>query len=984
MQIWSWSRTTMADLGCSLMEKKENNAEAEPDHQRQMVKYLTDDAERDLREGNLYYVVSARWFSRWESFVGREERQTEPCDSGDGEVERPGPIDNSDIIQTAISSSEGEPELAMDLLEGRDYVLLPHQVWEKLFQWYKGGPVLPRRMISQGLSTKKQFNVELYPLRLKLIDSRDNTELIIRLSKKASVHELYEKVCTLREIDPQKALIWDYFNGHKHLRLVDNDKTLEQSHLQMDQQARICAIRMLNVPAFGLIELSSHLVRVYVQDVAGVGSFSSLEIQRVLLLVLILLELQVDQSFSQLGKDSTGNELALVAFDPPRSSLSIAGGPTMSNGHSSSYSLNLQPGSSLNTTFTDINDSVGAYNSVRRGEKGGLAGLQNMGNTCFMNSALQCLVHTPPLVEYFLQDYLGEINTENPLGMKGELAIAFGELLRKLWSSGRTAFAPRAFKGKLALFAPQFSGYNQHDSQELLAFLLDGLHEDLNRVKQKPYIEMKDSNGRPDDEVAEECWRNHKARNDSVIVDVCQGQYKSTLVCPVCSKISITFDPFMYLSLPLPSTVTRSMTVTVFYGDGSGLPMPYTISVPKDGHCRDLSQALGVACCLKSEESLLLAEVYDHKIYRLLENPLDYLTSIKDEDHIVAYRLALKVAGKKILEIVHRDKSTLQGKYFGAPLVTYLEEDLPCSSDIYLAAARLLSPLKRACSSTIIHPGKENGYVFEANGESSCSCNGHCELGDQFMGNMELGTSCQELTLQLFLTDDQYSSSKPLSKDSVIKSGNHVKVILEWTEKEQKLYNSSYLKDLPEVYHKTGYTAKKTRQEAISLFSCLEAFLTEEPLGPDDMWYCPSCKEHRQATKKLDLWTLPDILVFHLKRFSYSRYLKNKLDTSVDFPIHNLDLTKYVKRKDGQSYLYELYAISNHYGGLGGGHYTAFAKLIEENRWYDFDDSRVSPISEAEIKTSAAYVLFYQRVRTEMVAGSGETSQAPAQAHTAS
>jgi hypothetical protein len=76
---------------------------------------------------------------------------------------------------------------------------------------------------------------------------------------------------------------------------------------------------------------------------------------------------------------------------------------------------------------------------------------------------------------------------------------------------------------------------------------------------------------------------------------------------------------------------------------------------------------------------------------------------------------------------------------------------------------------------------------------------------------------------------------------------------------------------------------------------------------------------------------LPDILVFHLKRFSYSRYLKNKLDTFVDFPIHNLELSKYVKKKDGHSFTYELFAISNHYGGLGGGHYTAFAKVNEDS-----------------------------------------------------
>lgn len=92
--------------------------------------------------------------------------------------------------------------------------------------------------------------------------------------------------------------------------------------------------------------------------------------------------------------------------------------------------------------------------------------------------------------------------------------------------------------------------------------------------------------------------------------------------------------------------------------------------------------------------------------------------------------------------------------------------------------------------------------------------------------------------------------------------------------------------------------------------------------------YCPRCKEHRQATKKLDLWMLPDILVFHLKRFSYSRYSKNKLDTFVNFPIHDLDLSKYVISKDGKPHVYELYAISNHYGGLGGGHYTAYAKVI--------------------------------------------------------
>lgn len=92
--------------------------------------------------------------------------------------------------------------------------------------------------------------------------------------------------------------------------------------------------------------------------------------------------------------------------------------------------------------------------------------------------------------------------------------------------------------------------------------------------------------------------------------------------------------------------------------------------------------------------------------------------------------------------------------------------------------------------------------------------------------------------------------------------------------------------------------------------------------------YCPGCKEHRQATKKLDLWRLPEIMVIHMKRFSYNRFLKNKLETFVDFPIHDLELSSYIAHQDGQSSCrYMLYAISNHYGSMGGGHYTAFVRV---------------------------------------------------------
>lgn len=68
-----------------------------------------------------------------------------------------------------------------------------------------------------------------------------------------------------------------------------------------------------------------------------------------------------------------------------------------------------------------------------------------------------------------------------------------------MWSGKYSHVMPRHFKMSVGRFAPQFSGYQQQDSQELLTFLLDGLHEDLNRIKKKPYIELKDSDDRSDE-----------------------------------------------------------------------------------------------------------------------------------------------------------------------------------------------------------------------------------------------------------------------------------------------------------------------------------------------------------------------------------------------------------------------------------------------------------------------------------------------------
>ena len=167
-------------------------------------------------------------------------------------------------------------------------------------------------------------------------------------------------------------------------------------------------------------------------------------------------------------------------------------------------------------------------------------GLGNLGNTCFMNSGLQCLLNSSPLAKYFVdKKYSDDLNIDNPIGCKGKLAEAFYDLVIRMREVGYSV-SPTMMKEIISKFAPQFSGYQQHDSQELIVFMLDGLHEDLNRVKKKPYIEEDPKDELlPAAERAAKQWTNHKRRNDSVIVDTFHGQFQSTLVCPDCGKVLI-------------------------------------------------------------------------------------------------------------------------------------------------------------------------------------------------------------------------------------------------------------------------------------------------------------------------------------------------------------------------------------------------------------------------------------------------------------
>jgi hypothetical protein len=169
-------------------------------------------------------------------------------------------------------------------------------------------------------------------------------------------------------------------------------------------------------------------------------------------------------------------------------------------------------------------------------------------------------------------------------------------------------------------------------------------------------------------------------------------------------------------------------------------------------------------------------------------------------------------------------------------------------------------------------------------------------------------------------------------EDTLVKQGQGV--IIEWKRKKaQQIFGlpSSSSSSSEEInvdawFNYDVNTTKKVRISSpagvASLEDCLNEFTGDEQLSNEDSWYCPRCKQHQRASKKIDIWKLPEIMVVHLKRFSQERRWGNKIDTFIDFPLTELDMTDRVLGHCDQDsrLIYDLYAVDNHYGSLGVGH----------------------------------------------------------------
>lgn len=689
-------------------------------------------------------------------------------------------------------------------------------------------------------------------------------------------------------------------------------------------------------------------------------------------------------------------------------------------------SLSINPGSPKSTLETTI---LALPAPVKTTYTPGTIGLSNLGNTCFMNSVLQCLFHCRPLCEYFISGaYKSEINTTNVLGTGGKLVTEFAKVVEQVWiDPSDSVIAPRDLKYVIGQHAPMFMGYSQQDSQELVTFLLDGLHEDLNLVINKPYTEAIEANDRPDQLVAQLSWDQHLLRNKSKIVDLFQGQYKSRLRCPNCSKPSVTFDPFMYLSLPIPSTPDLPILVTFTYAqqDPPRPPIRLAINVFRD--TTDLPKAIAAAVVselpeeytadtIVVDEVLVFTQSNNYNSFQLLDSNASYMFSsmssrkkvfctFPGNPSVVGPPPSPPPAPKRmkndssntfcVQARICPESKFLNGQNtaglppsvlptahmtpLGAPCAVHFDPSWTFSDLIGLVKRTLVYAVGSNCKEVllgmrsaivrVVEDGTRVMTTFSLNSTEESLID---SLRDK-LNTLRFSTSPLMLIVDVPVNDSTTTEARGgEEEDSNNQSWDDM--VYSITSRTNDYFTTERSWKLHAVGG--GSPSVSTRLSGgpkISLNDCFQLFASEEVLGEEDQWYCGACKSHVRASKKIDLWKLPEILIIHLKRFQYSRGYRNKIESVIDFPIDSdLDMSEFLPPGADQSQTnYTLFGISNHMGSLYSGHYTAYAKLWEDpnspakrrkNEWYSFNDSYVSSLNgRSPVADSSNYLLFYQR-----------------------
>ncbi|KAJ0060210.1 hypothetical protein NL108_004061, partial [Boleophthalmus pectinirostris] len=553
--------------------------------------------------------------------------------------------------------------------------------------------------------------------------------------------------------------------------------------------------------------------------------------------------------------------------------------------------------------------------------------------------------------------------------------------------------------------ALQFRGNSQHDAQEFLLWLLDRVHEDLNNIVHpdsrppiKPPVEEESApEGSP------------LPAPGSFVQELFQAQYRSSLTCPHCQKQSNTFDPFLCISLPIPVPHTRPLYVTVVYQGKCSNCMRVGVAVPLSGTVARLRQAVAQETKIPAQQ-IVLTEMYYDGFHRSFCDDDDDLEIIQESDSIFAFETP---------ELFRPDQ--IRSKRGGSPHANLNQNNLKYGTDNNRISTQIQEPPPSPPPSPNKNSGQAEKIVLLVCNRACAGQQGR-RFGNPFILYLERTVTWDTLQKEILekmrhlmrpgvivqvgpftlrvvgvvgITYLLPQEEQPLIHPSVERAFKscgpggppHVKIVVEW-DKETKDYLFKRTEDeyIPDAESVRQVKEQHLQPQTCSLAQCFQLYTKEEQLAPDDAWRCPHCKQLQQGSIKLSLWTLPDILILHLKRFRQDQDRRVKMQNMVKFPLTGMDMAPHmVKRsqsswslpshwspwrrpygmgRDPEDYLYDLYAVCNHHGTMQGGHYTAHCKNSIDGQWYCFDDSDVHPISEEEVCKQTAYILFYQRRAT--------------------